>query len=152
MLQAVRGVDAVQIGTDLCAEPAPCEGMIGITVKTDRAAIAHLDEGGASVRAVVRAGAAEGDRVGRRSSEVGTRSDRVLGARVTHTLPTCRLAVLPTHVRPPTSDSRLALVVYLLDMHGSARRAREARWRGTSWGVCSGWCSSSSPSRSSRSC
>src|SRR5215212_4960555 len=64
IFQPVGRVDAVEIWTDLGAEPAPGEGMIGIAVEADGTAIPHLDQGGAGVRAVVRAGTADDGGVG----------------------------------------------------------------------------------------
>ena len=71
IVQPVWGVDAIQIGTHLGAEPAPREGMIGIAVEADGTAIPHLDQSGAGIRAVVRAGTAD-DGVGSREAGVGS--------------------------------------------------------------------------------
>jgi hypothetical protein len=63
-VQPVGCVDAIQIWTDLGAEPASGEGMIGIAVETDGTAITHLDQGGTGVRAIVRTGTADEGGVG----------------------------------------------------------------------------------------
>src|SRR3954467_4947017 len=59
VLQAVRGIDAVQIWAHLGTKPTLREGMIGVPVEANRAAIPHLDQSGAGVRAIMRASATD---------------------------------------------------------------------------------------------
>ena len=56
--QAVRVIDAVEIGPHLGAEPAIRDRMVGIGVEGDRAAILHGRDHRAGIRAIVGAGAA----------------------------------------------------------------------------------------------
>ncbi len=59
VLQAVSGIDAVEIGADLGAEPTLGDGVIGIGVEVDDPAVFDLGDERATVWAVVGASAAD---------------------------------------------------------------------------------------------
>src|SRR4029450_6521388 len=57
MQDAIWAVDAVDVVVDLHAEPAPCEGIVGVATALDGAPVLDREERRAGIGAIVRAGA-----------------------------------------------------------------------------------------------
>jgi hypothetical protein len=57
MQDAIWAVDAVDVVVDLHAEPAPCEGIVGVATDLDGAPVLDREERRAGIGAIVRAGA-----------------------------------------------------------------------------------------------